>query len=119
MILKLLLKIWPALTPILLYCLWILVQVIARKIKRKSGKIIDATYEEVGVNQKMDGDIKKKVGDFSLHNKQFIMVLYLSFFVAIICFLFFAIRVPKIEEGKYVPAHIKGGIVVPGKIIKE
>jgi hypothetical protein len=122
MILKLLLKIWPALTPIIIYCLWILAQKIAYKIIAKkiskAGKIINATYSEVNKDEENSKNTEESIGNFSLQNRKFIMVLYSSFFIAIICFLFFAIRVPKIENGKYVPAYMEDGKVVPGKIVK-
>ena len=123
MIIKLLLKIWPALLPILIYCLWILAQRIFNKLwNRKSARIINATYQEVNhqevnPNHKESDQTNDKINDFSLQNHRFIVVLYLSFFVAIICFLFFAIRVPLIEDGKYVPAHMEEGKIVPGAII--
>jgi hypothetical protein len=118
MIIKLLLKIWPALLPIIIYCLWIIAMAIAKKmiaksLAKKSGKIIDATYQEIKNEQKIDPII----GNFSLQNRQFIIVLYLSFFIAIICFLFFAIRIPYIEGGKYIPAHMEDGKIVPAEII--
>ncbi len=74
-----------------------------------SGKIIDAIYNEKN----------KSFGDFSLQNRQFIMTLYLSFFLALICFLFFAIRVPRVEKGEYIPAHIEEGKIVPARIISK
>ncbi len=119
MILKLLLKIWPALIPLLIYCLWLLVRAFARKmiakhLVKKSEKIINATYQEIKPEPKTD----PLMSNFSLQNRQFIVVLYLSFFVAIICFLFFAISVPHIEKGQYIPAHIEDGKVIPGKIIE-
>ena len=118
MIIKLLLKIWPALLPILIYCLWILAQRIFNKLwNRKSARIINATYQEVNPNHKESDQTNDKINDFSLQNHRFIVVLYLSFFVAIICFLFFAIRVQLIEDGKYVPAHMEEGKIVPGAII--
>ena len=118
MIIKLLLKIWPALLPILIYCLWILAQRIFNKLwNRKSARIINATYQEVNPNHKESDQTNDKINDFSLQNHRFIVVLYLSFFVAIICFLFFAIRVPLIEDGKYVTAHMEEGKIVPGAII--
>ena len=129
MILKLLLKIWPAVTPILIYCLWILAQTIVKQIivnnaKKRLGKIINATYQDL--NQSTEESIKnqseqqKRASNFSLANKNFIIVLYLSFFTALICFLFFAISVPKIENGQYVPAHIeKDGKIITGKIIDK
>ncbi len=120
MILKILIELLPALLPIIIYCLWLLVRGIAREMivksaKKKSGKIIDATYEEIKKEPKFDPIIN----DFSLQNRQFIIVLYLSLFIAIICFLFFAIRVPHIEKGEYVPAHMENGKVVEGKIIEK
>jgi hypothetical protein len=119
MILKILIELLPALLPILVYCLWLFVRSIARKmiirsLDKKANKIIDATYEEV----KKESETDKIIGDFSLQNRQFITVIYLSFFIAIICFLFFAIRVPQIEKGKYVPAYMEDGKVIPGKIVE-
>lgn len=118
MILKILIELLPALLPIILYCLWLFVRIIARKmiiynLEKKSEKIINATYEEIKKEPKIDPII----GDFSLQNRQFIIVLYLSFFIAIICFLFFALRVPRVENGQYVPAYIENGEIVPSKIV--
>ena len=129
MIIKFLLKIWPALLPILVYFLSIILQKVIRNIFKKKagkkiGKIINATYHEVKSKNEIQNeeDLNKanyKIGNFSLQNQYFIMVLYLSFFISIMCFLFFAIRPPKIEEGRYIPAHIKDGKVIPWKIIDE
>ncbi|MFT6077120.1 MAG: hypothetical protein ACJA02_000489 [Myxococcota bacterium] len=124
MIIKLLLKIWPAITPILIYFLWTLAKGIARKmimrnLNKKANKIIDGVFEEVDKDQKDNVDKEEKVGDFSLQNRQFILVLYISIFVAIICFLFFALNSPQIDEGKYVPAHIENGKIMPARIIVE
>ena len=102
--LRFLLKIWPALLPIAIYSLWLWA--------KKKSKSIDATYQE------LDKDGKPKQGDFSLQNRKFIVVLYLSLLIAILCFLFFAIRVPNIEEGTYVPAHMKNGKVIPAEIVR-
>ncbi len=120
MILKILIELLPAFLPIIIYCLWLLARSIARKmiirsLEKQAGKIINATYEEVKKEPKSDPIIS----NFSLQNRQFIIVLYLSFFIAIICFLFFAIRVPKIEKGQYVPARIEDGKIMPGKIIER
>lgn len=124
MLLKLLLKIWPALLPIAIYCLWILVRLIVRKIaQKKAGKIIDGVFSEVKKDEKLaqnqSYETKDRVGDFSLHNRKFILVLYSTLFIAIICFLFFAIRVPRIVEGEYIPAHIENGKIIPAEIIKK
>ncbi len=120
MILRILIELLPALLPIFIYCLWLFVRAIARRmivksLAKKSGKILDATYEEIKNEEKSDPIIS----DFSLQNRQFITVLYLSFFIMIICFLFFAIRVPRIEKGEYIPAHMENGKVMPGKIIEK
>ncbi len=120
MLLKLILKIWPALLPIAIYCLWILVRYLMRRAAaKKSGNIIDGVYTEVKNDAGEASNFKQETGDFSLHNQRFVKVLYLSLFIAIICFLFFAIRVPRIEEGEYVPAHIEDGKVIPAKIIQK
>ena len=128
MILKLLLKIWPAITPIIIYCFWLFVQsiikkTIAKNTHKKLGKIIEATYQEFDSNTEKPThnqvNSQEKISDFSLNNKNFIIVLYFSFFIAIICFLFFAISVPRIENGKYVPAHIEDGKITTGKIIED
>ena len=115
---KILVEILPAFLPIIIYFLWLLVRMSARKIivknLEKSGKIINATYQEVKNDQKTD----QIISDFSLQNKNFIIVLYLSFFIAIICFLFFALRVPKIENGKYIPAHIENSKIIPSRIVE-
>ena len=119
----LLFKIWPALLPILIYFLWLLFRSLIKKTSdgssKKKGKIIDATYQEVDNQSNNSSKNLGKVGDLSLQNQQFMMVLYLSFFVAIVCFLFFAIRVPYIEKGQYVPAHLEDGKIVSGKIYDQ
>lgn len=118
--LKLLLKIWPAITPILIYFFWIMAKRIARNLAiKKVNKIIDGEFFEVNdKGEKIKKAEEKPVGDFSLKNRHFIITLYLSFFIAILCFLFFAIRVPKVEHGKYVPPHMENGKVIPGKVIE-
>jgi Mg2+/citrate symporter len=129
MILKLLLKIWPSLMPIFIYCLWIFVQTIIKQIiiknaKKRLGKIINATYQDLNKSTEEftqdQSEQKEKIRNFSLANKNFIIVLYLSFFTAIVCFLFFAVNVPKIEGGQYIPAHIeRDGKITKGQIIEK
>jgi len=94
---KILLKIWPAVTPILIYVLY---QLFFKKLLNKiykskndfnqsnSAKIIDAEVEEV-VGQK-NTEAKKTANIFSLHNKNFIIILYLSLILAIFAVLSFA-----------------------------
>jgi len=107
MLIKFLLKIWPALTPFLLYLLWILAMRIITIRQKKKG-FIDAEYEVISG--------KSKVGDFSLKNPRFVLVIYASLILMVISFLFFAISAPRIESGSYIPAESKDGKIIPGKI---
>jgi hypothetical protein len=82
MLLKILLKIWPALTPIILYIIWnILIKILFKK-----KDYIEADYKDV--NNKTTSNISP----YSLKNKQFIFVIYLSLIFLIISFLSFALQ---------------------------
>lgn len=112
-----LVKLWPAFLPIAIYLLWVLLKHLGRKkVLQKTGKIIDGVFSEV---KKDEAPNEEEIGDFSFRNQRFVTALYLSFFTAIICFLFFALRVPRVVEGEYVPAHIENGKVIPAKIIEK
>ena len=102
---KILLKIWPALTPILLYILWqyVLKKLINRFYKTKSSnnnsdaaqnnkeKIIEGKFEDIGnKNQPHQNNVAANPPAFSLHNKNFVIVLYISLILAIICLISFA-----------------------------
>ena len=93
MILKILLKIWPALTPILLYLLWILINKILNKRKKN---YIDGEFQDIketiDKSPKSNQDNENEVGPFSLKNNVFISVIYLSLVLTIISFLFFALQ---------------------------
>lgn len=110
MILKILLKIWPALLPIILYLFWVYVidRIILKKLRK--AKIIEGEFEEVGQN--------KVTNPFSIKNRHFILIIYLSLILLIISFLFLAVRAPYLESGQYIPAEIKDGKIISGKIIK-
>lgn len=94
MILKILLKLWPALIPIILYLLWLVV-----KNYYKNKNYIDGEFKEVNPKKvheekqnyqnKLHSE-KENVGDFSLKNRNFILVIYFSLFAIIISFLLFA-----------------------------
>ena len=77
--LKLLLKIWPSLIPITVYIFWVLViEKILQKIFKKKNvidgeKIVGEKTTEI-----------KKVGIFSLKNRCFVVILYMSFLLAIL-----------------------------------
>ena len=117
MIIKLLLKIWPALLPFLLYFLWIWFQKIINKInnfnKRKSKNFIEGEYQEIKTNSNNeiknnnddnnnDDDKKEEentqnissanIPPFSLKNPLFIAVIYLGLIFMIIYFLSFALQ---------------------------
>ncbi|MDA7705150.1 hypothetical protein N8772_01555 [Rickettsiales bacterium] len=87
MILKILLKIWPALTPIFLYIIWNFI--VAKIIMRFSNKkdYIDANYQNLNDKAKKDD-----ISLYSLKNKKFIFVIYLSLIFLIISFLSFALQ---------------------------
>lgn len=68
-----LLKIWPALTPIALYLLWYFLF----KRKRKKSDIIEGEYEVVGEKKKSEENY------FSMANKNFAIVIYLTFVLII------------------------------------
>lgn len=92
MILKILLKLWPALIPILLYLLWIW---LSKKLNKKS--YIEAEFQEIKKDDKKSQETTQnsanyqKIGDFSLKNTIFIAVIYSSLVITILSFLFFAI----------------------------
>lgn len=89
--LKLLLKIWPSLTPIVFYLLWIYVieKFIIKKLIKKS-KIIEAE-KDVGSRSTEEKFKIKEVGNFSLNNQTFVKVLYLTIVFAILSFLYLAV----------------------------
>jgi hypothetical protein len=85
MLLKLLIKIWPALTPIFLYIFWVIIRRIIFKLLNKKN-YINANYSD------LDNDNPKNtISPYSLKNKQFIFVIYLSLIFLIISFLSFAL----------------------------
>lgn len=84
MIVKIFLKIWPALLPIFVYLIWIyLIKKILAKYHTKT-----ATKVEKFVGEKSTEIYK--IGAFSLHNKNFVKVLYLSLILAILLVISFA-----------------------------
>lgn len=84
MLIRLLLKIWPALLPILFYLFWIFVveKIIIKKFFKKS-KIIEGEFKIVGEGETAQPN-NSSIPKFSLQNRVFVMVLYLSFILAII-----------------------------------
>ncbi len=91
MLIKLLLKIWPALIPILLYLFWVFVveKIIIKKFFKKS-KIIEGEFKIVGEGETAQPR-NLAIPKFSLQNRVFVTVLYLSFILAIIALVLTAI----------------------------
>jgi hypothetical protein len=108
MLIKILLKIWPALFPILIYTFWqIIIKRILNKISRKKycaktynsqGKIIDGEKDEEKIVGAKTTESTAKSGAtesnqskiFSLENKNFVLIVYLSLILAILCVISFA-----------------------------
>jgi hypothetical protein len=105
---KILLKIWPALTPILLYTIWqFFIKRIINRILQKNycvknnnsqsnnkEKIIEGEFADIDKNQENKNFSATKNDDytkniFSLENKNFVRILYLSLILAIACVISF------------------------------
>ena len=108
MLMKILLKIWPALTPILLYTIWqFFIKRIINRILRKNyraknnnsqsnneEKIIEGEFADIDKNQESQNFSAKQNDEdtknvFSLENKNFVRILYLSLILAIACIISF------------------------------
>ncbi|MFT4718470.1 MAG: hypothetical protein ACI9IL_000802 [Rickettsiales bacterium] len=87
MILKILLKIWPALTPIAIYFFWVIVKRVLSKLLQKKD-YITTDYKDLNKSDSKHNNIPP----YSLRNKQFIFVIYLSLIFLIISFLSFALQ---------------------------
>ena len=92
MLIKILLKIWPALLPIALYILWqIVIKKIIFKIKERS-KIINGEKiigEKSSEKNEINNSVNlKKIFNFS--DRNFIITLYISLILMIACLIFLA-----------------------------
>ncbi len=83
--LKFFLKIWPALTPIIVYLFWI--YVVDRIFLKLATKKNDIEGEKV-VGEK--STTPKKLSPFSLENRCFVIVLYMSLILAILTLIVMA-----------------------------
>ena len=118
MLLKLLLKIWPSFIPIFSYFFWIVVQnMVSNYLRRKN--YIEGEFEEVDEKgnkvRKPTSEAKIKPNHFSLQNKKFILVIYLSLILLIISFLFLSLESPT-KNGNYIPAKNINGKIIPARI---
>ena len=92
MLIKILLKIWPALVPIILYLVWSLViKKIIFKLKQRN-KIIEGE-KIIGEKSSKDDNLhydfeSKKLVNFN--DRNFIIILYLSLIIMIACLIILA-----------------------------
>jgi len=92
MLIKILLKIWPALVPIVLYIVWsLIIKKIIFKLKQKNkiieGEKIIGEKSSVRDNLQYDFDSKKL---FNFRNTNFVITLYFSLIVMILCLIILA-----------------------------
>jgi len=82
--LKLILKIWPALIPLMVYIFWVYIieNFLLKKLLKKSDVIEGEKVEEKVVGEKSTE--VKKPGVFSLHNRCFVIILYMTFELGIL-----------------------------------
>ncbi len=97
MLLKLLLKIWPSLVPIFAYIFWVYIVegIVVNKVFKKlfqkrdseKDKTVDAEYEVVGEKSTKQDKLSQEseeIGKFSLKNRCFLGVIYLSLILSIL-----------------------------------
>jgi hypothetical protein len=92
MLIKILLKIWPALVPIVLYIVWsLIIKKIIFKLKQKNkiieGEKIIGEKSSVSDNLQYDFDSKKL---FNFRNTNFVITLYFSLIIMILCLIILA-----------------------------
>jgi hypothetical protein len=92
MLIKILLKIWPALVPIILYIVWsLIIKKIIFKLKQKNkiieGEKIIGEKSSVSDNLQYDFDSKKLL---NFRNTNFVITLYFSLIIMILCLIILA-----------------------------
>lgn len=87
MLIKILLKIWPALVPIAIYLIWqFVIKKIINKLKQKNNTI----EGEKIINDSTLQDKKNNKKIFDLSDKNLIITLYLSLIIMILCLIILA-----------------------------
>lgn len=83
--LKLILKIWPSLLPIAVYIFWMYIVegIILKRLLRKK----DTIEGQKIVGNKTTKEDVEKLGIFSLKNRCFVVILYMSLFLGILTLL--------------------------------
>ncbi len=100
MLLKIISRIWPALLPIFLYLVWVyflkrLLLKISKKKEIIDGEVIDdekIVGEKSTQASKKNANQSQKQNNFSLQNRHFVFVLYLSLVLAILSFIALALN---------------------------
>ncbi len=89
---RLILKIWPALLPITLYLLWVFVfsKLISRIFRKKD--YIDANFDIIDEKTGQKTEKNAKIGRFSLENRVFVAVLYVSLLMMIFSLILLALK---------------------------
>jgi hypothetical protein len=91
MLFKIILKFWPALIPILLYLIYFVVKIMIRKFKKPNfsdEKIIEG---EKIINNDLKKNQNYKIFDFN--NKKFLLTLYLTLIIVILCMIILAFKI--------------------------
>lgn len=121
MLIKILLKIWPAITPIILYFLWVFVStIIIGKIRRyasgvvnqeskaKKSDYIDGKYKVVEEKPAQKTGFRSKM---SFSNKNFVFSLYLGLIILVLTLIFGVL----LEKKNFTQSNVedlKKGIVI-------
>ena len=114
MLLKLLLKFWPSLVPISLYLFWVLIieEIIIKRIVNR--KKFTTNYQIIDA-KKQQGN--PKPSPFSLKNKLFIAVIFVTILFTILSFFYLAFHDAP-QKGQYVPAKIENNQIKPSYFIR-
>ncbi len=95
---RFILKLWPALLPIIIYLIWfLLIDKIIKKLRKKKD-YIDADYQLVGK--------KEVMGRFSLKNPRFVKILYVTLVLMILCLIYSAINARNLALNNPPKIHI-------------
>lgn len=88
MLLRLLTKIWPSLIPITVYLIWVFIveKIVIKKFLHRKKNYIEGE-KVVGEKSTEEAVEEKVVGNFSMQNPCFVIILYMSLVLAILTLL--------------------------------
>lgn len=111
MLIKLIVKLWPSFIPVISYLFWVFIieGIVLKKLLRKK----DVIKGEKIVGEKTTK--AKKISRFSLNNRHFVIIVYLSLILAIVSLIFSAFSEPK-NNKTYIPASYENGKIIPSTI---